>query len=166
KLRKRHRLEKYIQKQTTSGSVIVEFFLTLASGRPFPMKCVVHLPLSPEQYAVARGLATPEQRRIATKQRRFIVMTLPYYPSIADVFEANRWLAERGFGKAPKIVPIAGEQTTGFRMVCQKWAPGCDPVAQGDGDVGGKAETPPDDSYKDERIVGSAWTRFDPRYLN
>src|SRR5215470_11717076 len=77
KLRKRHRLEKYIQKQTTSGSVIVEFFLTLASGRPFPMKCVVHLPLSPEQYAVARGLATPEQRRIATKQRRFIVITLP-----------------------------------------------------------------------------------------
>jgi len=39
-----------------------------------------------------------------------------------------------------------------------------DPVTRGERVVDGKAETPPDESSKDERIVGTPWTRFDPRY--
>src|SRR5215467_3535219 len=100
KMRKHRKgpMENYIRKQTKSGSIIVEFFLTVASGEPFPMKSIVHLPLSPEQYAVVRGVATPEQRTIAKKQRRFIVLTMPYYPTVKDVREAMWWLTKRGFG--------------------------------------------------------------------
>src|SRR5262249_26030466 len=159
-------MEKYIRNQTKSGSVIVEFFLTVASGQPFPMKYIVHLPLSPAQYAVVRGIATPEQRTIAKKQQPFIVLTMPYYPTVKDVREAMWWLTKRGLGKVPKIVPIEGQPTTGFRMEYRPWAPGTDPVTQGDRVVDGKAETPPDESFKDERIVGNARTRFDPRYPN
>ena len=64
-MRKHHkgRMEKYIQEQTMSGALIGEFFLTVASGQPFPMKRTVRLSLTLEQWAVARGTATPEQRR-------------------------------------------------------------------------------------------------------
>src|SRR5439155_16361178 len=74
-MRKHHkgRMEKYIQEQTKDGARIVELFLAVASGRPFPMKHIVYLPLTPEQWAVARGTATPEQRKIAKKQRACIV---------------------------------------------------------------------------------------------
>src|SRR5262249_20943860 len=88
------------------------------------MMSIVPLPLSPAQYAVVRGIATPEQRTIAKKQQRFIVLTMPYYPSVKDIREAMWWLTQRGFGKAPKIVPIEGQQTTGFRMEYRPWAPG------------------------------------------
>src|SRR2546425_5950446 len=37
------------------------------------------------QYAVAVGTATPEQRKIAKKQRRFIVVKTPYYPTVEDM---------------------------------------------------------------------------------
>src|SRR5438132_1066209 len=89
------RLEKYIQEQTRDGAMIVEVFLAVAPGRPFPMKYVLHLPLTSEQWALARGAATPEQRRIAMKQPRFIVVRMPYYPTVTDMKEAINWLADR-----------------------------------------------------------------------
>src|SRR5437762_6433463 len=84
RMRKHHkgRMEKYIQEQTKDGARIVEFFLALASGQPFPMKHIVYLPLTQERWAVHRGTATPEQRKIAKKQRRFIVDKVPYYPTV------------------------------------------------------------------------------------
>ena len=150
RMRKPHkgRMEKYIQEQTMSGALIGEFFLTVASGQPFPMKWTVRLSLTLEQWAVARGTATPEQRAIAEKQPRFIVVEEPYYPTVADMREAINWLAERGFGKAPQIVPIEGDEPTGFRMVFRKWAPGTDPAAQG---------PPPGGSSNDERAVRRPW---------
>src|SRR5438093_10343644 len=134
-MRKHHkgRMEKYIQEQTKDGARIVEFFLAVASGRPFPMKHIVYLPLTPEQWAVARGTATPEQRKIAKKQRACIVHKVQYYPTVADMMEAMHWLADRGFGTAPQTVPIHGYPTTGFQMVFRPWPPGMDPRSQGDG---------------------------------
>src|SRR5207247_6728391 len=85
--------------------VIVEFWLALAAGHPFPMKRIVRRSMTSAQYAVAVGTATPEQRKIAQKQRRFIVVKKPYYPTVEDMKEALAWLANRGFGKAPQIVP-------------------------------------------------------------
>src|SRR5437667_10481535 len=55
-MRKHHKgpMEKYIQEQTKDGARIVEFFLAVASGQPFPMKRILYLRLTPEQCAVAR----------------------------------------------------------------------------------------------------------------
>jgi len=82
-----------------------------------------------EQEAVAQGIATPEQKAAAKKQRRFIVTRRPYYPSMAEITEAFKWLADRGFGQAPKTVQIEGSVTTGFKMVFRRWAPGTDPAS-------------------------------------
>ena len=142
------RMEKYIQEQTKDGARIVEFFLAVAFGQPFLMKQILYLRLTPEQCAVARGTATPEQRKIAKKQRACIVDKVPYYPTVADMREAINWLADRGFGKAPQTVPIESDQPTGFRMVFRKWAPGTDPAAQG---------PPPGGSSNDERAVRRPW---------
>src|SRR5436309_9132069 len=76
-----------------------------------------------------RRLATPEQKAAAKKQRRYIVTKRPYYPSMAEITEAFKWLADRGFGQAPKTVQIEGSVTTGFKMVFRKWAPGTDPAS-------------------------------------
>ncbi len=112
------------------------------------MKQIVYLSLTPERWAVARGTATPEQRKIAKKQRCFIVLEEPYYPTVGDMKEAINWLADRGFGKAPQTVPIHGYPTTGFQMVFRPWAPGTDPAAQG---------PPPGGSSNDERAVRRPW---------
>ena len=47
----------------------------------------------------------------------------------AIVTEAMKWLADPGFGQAPKTVQIEGSVTTGFKMVFRKWAPGTDPAS-------------------------------------
>jgi len=151
-------MAKYIQEQTMSGSMIVEFWLALASGQPFPMKRIVRLSMTSAQYAVAVGTATPEQRKIAKKQRRFIVVKKPYYPTVEDMKEAVDWLANRGFGKAPQIVLIESDQTTGFRFEFRPWPPGMDPASQRVIDE--KTKAGPDGSSKDERIVGGP--RNDP----
>src|SRR5437870_10908181 len=65
----------------------------------------------------------------AKKQRRYIVTRRPYYPSMAEITEAFKWLADRGFGQAPKTVQIEGSVTTGFKMVFRRWAPGTDPAS-------------------------------------
>ena len=70
------------------------------------------------QYAVAVGTATPEQRKIAKKQRRFIVVKTPYYPTVEDMMEAVAWLANRGFGKAPQGVFTM----TLVRSLLARWA--------------------------------------------
>ena len=73
--------------------------------------------MTEDQIAVARGDATEEQQRRAKRQRRYVVIRRPYYPTVEDIKEAMHWLTERGFGKAPKTVPIEGDRTTGFKMV-------------------------------------------------
>jgi len=78
---------------------------------------------------VARGTATPEQRKIAEKQPRSDVVEQPYCPTVEDIKEAMHWLADRGFGKAPKTVQIEGSVTSGFKMVFRRWAPGTDPAS-------------------------------------
>src|SRR5437899_10679381 len=95
------------------------------------MKQIVYLSLTPERWAVASGTATPEQRKIAKKQRCFIVLEEPYYPTVGDMKEAINWLADRGFGKAPQTVPIESDQPTGYPVELRQWPPGIDPVAQG-----------------------------------
>ena len=77
-----------------SGSMIVEFWLARASGQPFPVTRSVRLPRTSAQYAVAVGTATPEQRKIAEKQRRLIVVEEPYYPTVENIKEAMNWLAD------------------------------------------------------------------------
>ena len=158
-MRKPHKgpMEKYIQEQTKDGARIVEFFLAVASGQPFLMKQILYLRLTPEQCAVARGTATPEQRKIAKKQRACIVDKVPYYPTVADMMEAMHWLADRGFGTTPQTVPIHGYPTTGVQMVFRPWAPGMDPRSQGDGVIDGKAKAPPGGSSNDERAVRRPW---------
>src|SRR5207244_13335672 len=91
------------------------FFCAVASGQPFVMRYVEKLPRTPEQEAVAQGIATDEQKAAAKKQRRFIVTRRPYYPSMAEITEAFKWLADRGFGQAPKTVQIEASVTTGFK---------------------------------------------------
>src|SRR5205807_1642613 len=97
--RKHHRgrMAKYIQEETMSGSMIVEFWLARASGQPFPVKRSVRLPRTSAQYAVAVGTATPEQRKIAQKQRRLIVVEEPYFVHVRafDAGELGRALAPR-----------------------------------------------------------------------
>src|SRR5207245_4984778 len=101
----------------------------VASGQPFIIRVVKDLPMTKEQEAVAQGIATDEQKAAAKKQRRYIVTKRPYYPSMAEVTEAFKWLADRGFGQAPKTVQIEGSVTTGFKMVFRRWAPGTDPAS-------------------------------------
>src|SRR2546422_10571077 len=48
---------------------------------------------------------------------------------MAEITEAFKWLADRGFGQAPKTVQIEGSVTTGFKMVFRRWAPGTDPAS-------------------------------------
>ena len=88
------------------------------------MKQIVYLSLTPERWAVARGTATPEQRKIAKKQRCFIALEEPYYPTVGDMKEAINWLADRGFGKAPQTIPIESDQPTGYPVELRKWPPG------------------------------------------
>src|SRR5437016_855602 len=111
------RMEHMIQRLTNNGDVIVQFFCAIAAGQPFMTRVVKELPLTTEQEAVAQGIATPEQKKIARKQRRFIVYRRPYYPSMPEITEAFKWLADRGFGKAPQTVQMEGSPTTGFKMV-------------------------------------------------
>src|SRR3989441_5750809 len=125
----RLRMENLIQRLTNNGDVIVQFFCAVASGQPFTIRVVKELPMTKEQEAVAQGIATPEQKAAAKKQRRFIVTRRPYYPSMAEITEAFKWLADRGFGQAPKTVQIEGSVTTGFKMVFRRWAPGTDPAS-------------------------------------
>ena len=123
------RMEHMIQRLTNNGDVIVQFFCAIAAGQPFMTRVVKELPLTKEQEAVAQGIATPEQKKIARKQRRFIVYRRPYYPSMQEITEAFKWLADRGFGKAPQTVQMEGSPTTGFKMVFRRWAPGTDPAS-------------------------------------
>src|SRR5437660_1213204 len=125
----RLRMENLIQRLTDNGDVIVQFFCAVASGQPFVMRYVEKLPRTPEQEAVALGIATDLQKAEAKKQRRYLVTKRPYYPSMAEITEAFKWLADRGFGQAPKTVQIEGSVTTGFKMVFRKWAPGTDPAS-------------------------------------
>ena len=111
----RLRMENLIQRLTNNGDVIVQFFCAVASGQPFMIRVVKELPLTKEQEAVAQGIATPEQKAAAKKQRRYIVTRRPYYPSMDEITEAFKWLADRGFGQAPKTVQIEGSVTTGFK---------------------------------------------------
>ena len=113
------------------------------------MKQIVYLSLTPERWAVARGTATPEQRKIAKKQRCFIALEEPYYPTVGDMKEAINWLADRGFGKAPQTVPIESDQPTGYPVELRQWPPGIDPVAQGDGGIDRKAKDVPGGSSND-----------------
>ena len=126
-----------IQAATNGGDSIVSFYLAIASGQPFPMKRVKHLPMTPEQSAVDRGDATPEERKIAKRQPRFIVEMYPYYPTVEDIKEAINWLTERGFGKAPQTVQIEGSQTSGFKMILRHWPPGTDPEKPGQNSTNG-----------------------------
>jgi hypothetical protein len=105
-------MEHLIQRLTNNGDVIVQFFCAVASGQPFTIRVVEKLPMTAEQQAVAQGIATPEQKAAAKKQRRFIVTRRPYYPSMAEITEAFKCLADRGFGQAPKTVQIEGSVTT------------------------------------------------------
>ena len=125
----RLRMENLIQRLTDNGDVIVQFFCAVASGQPFVMRYVEKLPRTPEQEAVAQGIATDVQKAAAKKQRRYLVTKRPYYPSMAEITEAFKWLADRGFGQAPKTVQIEGSVTTGFKMVFRRWAPGTDPAS-------------------------------------
>src|SRR6266567_1040015 len=54
----RLRMENLIQRLTDNGDVIVQFFCAVASGQPFVMRYVEKLPRTPEQEAVALGIAT------------------------------------------------------------------------------------------------------------
>jgi hypothetical protein len=118
-----------IQQITRDGEVIVMFFAALASGQPFMMRYVKELEMTDEQKAVAYGIATDAQKAMAKRQRRFVVLRRPYYPSMEEMTAAMNWLAERGFGKAPKTVQIEGTVTSGFKMVFRRWAPGTDPAS-------------------------------------
>src|SRR5205809_748179 len=112
-----------------NGEVIVMFFAALASGQPFMMQYVKELEMTDEQKAVAYGIATDAQKAMAKRQRRFVVLRRPYYPNMEEMTAAMNWLAERGFGKAPKTVQIEGSVTAGFKMVFRRWAPGTDPAS-------------------------------------
>src|SRR5712691_12200047 len=59
------RMEHLIQRLTNNGDVIVQFFCAVASGQPFMIRVVKDLPMTKEQEAVAQGIATPEQKKIA-----------------------------------------------------------------------------------------------------
>ena len=96
--------------------------MSAAAGHQAPPRGLEHharhlhaLPGAVQQQAVAQGIATPEQKAAAKKQRRFIVTRRPHYPSMAEITEAFKWLADRGFGQAPKTVQIEGSVTTGFK---------------------------------------------------
>src|SRR5712692_742833 len=158
----RSRMAKYIQEQTMSESMNVGSWLAVAAGQPFPMERTVRLPRTSEQYAVAVGTATPEQRKIAKKQRRFIVVKEPYCPTVEDMKEAMNWLALRGFGKAPQTVPIESDQTTGLPIMFRKRAPGTDPASQGDGVIDGKAKALPGGVPRRTRPVADPRTRRNP----
>ena len=125
----RRRMENMIQRLTNNGDVIVQFFCAVASGQPFYIRVVKELSMTKEQEAVAQGIATPAQKAAAKKQRRYIVTKRPYYPSMQEITEAFKWLADRGFGKAPHTVQMEGSPTTGFKMVFRRWAPGTDPAS-------------------------------------
>ena len=64
----RLRMENLIQRLTNNGDVIVQFFCAVASGQPFVMRYVEKLPRTPEQEAVALGIATDLQKAEAKKQ--------------------------------------------------------------------------------------------------
>jgi len=53
-----------------------------------------------------RGDATPEQKAKAKKQRRFVVVKRPYYPTMEDRMEAMYWLSDR-VDPADSIAPMA-----------------------------------------------------------
>jgi len=121
-------IHRYIQEATMSGSAIVEFMVALASGQPFLLKRTVPLPLTAEQYAVDRGTATPEQRKIANEQPGSTVVEWLHYPTLEEMKEAVCWLTDRGFGKAPQTVQVEGSQTSGFKIILRHWPLGTDPA--------------------------------------
>jgi hypothetical protein len=125
-------MERLIREQTLNGGSLVAFWIALYDGKPFMMKHVVRLPMTAEQTAVAQGTATPEQKKIARKQRRFIVVKEPYYATVEDMKQANNWLSDRGFGKAPLVVQLDdAESSSGFKLIYRRWPIGVDPTAEG-----------------------------------
>src|SRR3989441_11798160 len=85
----RLRMENLIQRLTNNGDVIVQFFCAVASGQPFMIRVVKELPMTKEQEAVAQGIATPEQKAAAKKQRRAPSLTSPP-PGEAQPSEPDR----------------------------------------------------------------------------
>jgi hypothetical protein len=128
---RRQRIEHHIQRLTLGGETLVEFWVRLFAGEPFWIREVEKLNRTPEQEATARGEATPDQKKKAKKQRRFVVVKRLYYPTVEDMKEANNWLSERGFGKAPQIVQIEENEGSGFKLVYRRWPVGVDPLAEG-----------------------------------
>jgi len=68
--------------------------VSAAAGHQAPPRGLEHharhlhaLPGAVQQQAVAQGIATPEQKAAAKRQRRFIVTRRPYYPSMAEITE-------------------------------------------------------------------------------
>jgi len=112
------------------------------------MKQIVYLSLTPERWAVARGTATPEQQKIAKKQRCFIALEEPYYPTVGDMKEAINWLADRGFGKAPQTIPIESDQRA-TRSSSGSGRRVSTPSPQGDGGIDRKAKDVPGGSSND-----------------
>ena len=121
-----------IQRLTDNGDVIVQFFCAVASGQPFMNRVVKDLPLTKEQEAVAQGIATDEQKAAAKKQRRFIVTRRPYYPSMAEITEAFKWLADRGCWRRRRIVA----RTTATDIVLERACTLMRERIVHDGDVG------------------------------
>ena len=125
-------METMIQRLTDNGDVIVQFFCAVASGQPFVMRYVEKLPRTPEQEAVAQGSATDVQKAAAKKQRRYLVTKRPYYPSMAEITEAFKWLADRGCWRRRRIVA----RTTATDIVLERACTLMRERIVHDGDVG------------------------------
>lgn len=128
----------HLRRRSLHGLKAVEFFFQVAEGKSFRVSTKRWLPLSPEQIAVARGTATPEQAALAAKQKHYIVVRESYSPTVQDRERAWNWLMERGWGKVQQVVHAVDETVQGFTIVHRRWAQGVDPLDHLERTVDGK----------------------------
>lgn len=119
--RPRDRLEALARLEAGRGVSLVAFWGRVFRGEPITMHITRLLP--------------PQTRKQGTRRKRqYIVVEIPYYPTIEDMKWASEMLADRGWGKAPQRQDVSfvdddGEGVRGFTILHRRWAPGVDPLA-------------------------------------
>jgi hypothetical protein len=117
-----------IRESTLDGLALKQFYFDIFCGRPYIQRITKPVKLNPDQEAVARGDATPEQRERAKKLKKFTTFRTKVYPTLAERELAAQWLTERGWGKAPQIIEQGSGDVQGFVIEMRHWAPGMDPL--------------------------------------
>jgi hypothetical protein len=123
--RPKMRFEAYAREQPSGGKDLVDHHLKIFRGEPFEIWVTRQLPMTSEQIKVAQETAAPEEKKIARRQKRYVVFKSLHPPAREERARSAQFLADRGWGRAPETVRLdeSGGELQGFQICCSPLAP-------------------------------------------